>query len=513
MPVVVENLGGSDNVIGLFRLDVSNEPGEPANDPVLSRSTTLTTNVYVDAVSGNDNNDGLTAAMSLRTPEGVYAKFPLFMFNQRHLIVNLASQSNGVTQQVFTTAGLCLGFGGTFSVPAIRWRGPLMIPAAPTTGPATAALDVVPATVVNLMANGAATPLRTQFNFTTAAPGWTPDDFAGRYFIRVKRAGVLRYFELPIISNDADHIFVDTLGIVGDLLATDTVEVVRPGARLVAPSPAIAFRIWGDPMMSTPGDTSGGANMERLEFASTTASQTTGHRIFDRCTALGLFGHTIGSIEFSNCGLRGAAVTAVFSLDTADAKPRAFFSRPDIPGSVPQNVTPTVAIASYGTPLLVGGRNDPATVVGEIGIHGLGIHHFHRPVSIRAPFNVLGNAGVWIFGNGSHLIMLNGCALIVEGLSTGAPNATQAGIRCRVGSQCRIDPAVTSLGEAIAAPYPTVRPASTNHLQVETGAAIETGTGAGQFNEAAGFNGNFLRLDTSVPTAPTGDFSRIFKTL
>lgn len=50
----------------------------------------------------------------------------------------------------------------------------------------------------------------------------------------------------------------------------------------------------------------------------------------------------------------------------------------------------------------------------------------------------------------------------------------------------------------------------TNHLKLESGAAIDLGTGAGQFSEAAGWNGNFCRrLEVNGAGKPTGDNSAV----
>lgn len=50
----------------------------------------------------------------------------------------------------------------------------------------------------------------------------------------------------------------------------------------------------------------------------------------------------------------------------------------------------------------------------------------------------------------------------------------------------------------------------TNHFKVGIGAAIDLGSGAGQFNQVAGWNGNFSRrLEVNGSGKPTGDLSAI----
>jgi hypothetical protein len=190
------------------------------------RRDAATVNYYINGVTGSDSNDGLTPATALATIGALPDKIPSDGLGGFTAIVNLAA--NGSLRQTYS-ADQIYQRGARADDAMWSFRGPAMVPFVPTTGPSTAALDAVPATSISIAnGSGVATPQRTRFNFTAAAPGWTVDDFAGVAYVIVKRAGVQRYFELPISANTANTITVDVAsGIVGDLLSTAIAAVSK----------------------------------------------------------------------------------------------------------------------------------------------------------------------------------------------------------------------------------------------------------------------------------------------
>jgi hypothetical protein len=462
-------------------------------------------NVYIDGVNGSDGNSGLTLATAIKTIKAFYDKFPFMNYNGTRFIVNLSG--TGTTgQQTYNTGLLHVGYGGDVRYSGVRWRGPAMALATLATGASSGiALDATPAVETTPATNEGSTNLRTRLDFTTAAPGWTVDDMAGRYFLRVSRASVQRYYEIPIIKNDSNAIYVDTLGIVGDILNTDTVEIVVPAVKIVPPSSTgqpyttNTIRIMGDSWGIEVSDPRIGASFERINFSGTLHTRAAGCRNFDRCSHDGGVWTIQGSHgSMVNCAIRhSGALSQNLHFVTWDGAPNTLLSRPES-ASVPSlqtSTAPTVYAAMYQSWINIGSRFNPeAAQTGGIELHGQGQFNIGKPLSMRNPPNVAGvYAAIMITGQKAMFLMRASTptALIIEGLATSGANPTQAGIHCRLGAQAKITADRCSIS-------------GVNNLQIDGNVApIALGTASGAFNEANGYNGNFA-MSTPIKRAFTG---------
>lgn len=218
--------------------------GVEDNDSSGAATGAVDLDIYIDGVNGSDSNNGLSKSAPLATLAGYFAMAGTNLPVGSTIRVHLAGTGGAdpwvtpATPQVYDQDVIILPTGGFFSS-ALVFRGPQnMVPATLATGPTSGvALDPVPARVVD--ETGAANPAgyRTELLFTAVPPVplWTAHDLGPRAkgaFVRIRRGADKRYFELPIADNTTNTIIVDSLNIVGDLLATDTVEIVVPGAEI-----------------------------------------------------------------------------------------------------------------------------------------------------------------------------------------------------------------------------------------------------------------------------------------
>ena len=429
--------------------------------------------IYVDGDNGDDNNDGLTPETALATLGGVYAKFPLWVFNGGALVVNLAGVggfgADATDQIVYDQDSTVITPSGGGAGSTYVYRGPDMVPFTPATGPATAAFDATPAVLVGL---------RTRFDFTTAAPGWTVNNLAGA-FLRITRAGALVQWELPISTNTADTIFVDTVDLVGTILNTDTAEIVIPGARIEGPADRdfgyLGFSgIAGQ--FTDYGDTNSlGGTFTRIEFGPVATSGVT--TIFDRCK---FTDNTILSrctVEMVNCAAksastgRGLAIGGTFSV----------FQNPQ--GGAPIDGEPRVCLTCAENVHVELG-------MGPIATPGACDAFIDYPISVYSA--TLGVAfGAFMVGSASGVYFSGSYGNLL-----GASNASY-GAWAIQGGRLRITAANTTIT------------GTSGSLRVGAGAAVAYGVGAGQFSEVAGFNGNLHRLGGSTATVPVGDMSQI----
>jgi hypothetical protein len=461
----------------------------PAGETFITFTDTAgTTNVYVDGVNGSDDNDGLTPITALETIGEVYRKFPWQMMGEARLIVNLLNPN--ATQLVYEIDAIHIGGGNQALIHTYVYRGPAMVLFTPVAGPSTAALDAVPCQRVDQVQAASGTGNRTSFDFTTAAPGWTVNDLAGS-FLRVTRGGVKVLWEIPITENTADRIFVDSLGIVGVVLNTDTVEIVQPGVKIQAPPAGSSFGILTIINRSAALGANGATPysvFERIEFG-TLWARGIADLTFDRCklsrdAVFGFINIIQGfSIGFANSVVQGGILlcgnAAGDSVRRADA--------------VGNPINTTGALTDL----------QGAPRVGEV-FSGIQIGH---PRSLfvprqsgvyvaQAPLSSYratgsGAAGIFVSGPGSMLLMATGVSL------NGRGNAN-SGLRCYFNGVARINGGVLS-----------TLTGTSGSLRLSTGAIVAYGTGAGQFEEAAGFNGNFTRMLEGSAAAPTGDVSAI----
>jgi hypothetical protein len=324
------------------------------------------------------------------------------------------------------------------------------------------------------------------------------DDLAGRFFVRIKRTGVQRYFELPISGNGASTLIVDTLGIVGDLLATDTVEIVYPGARIDGVTDGTFFlggdnglRAAATPLFSNDPNYYG--TFERVSLAGQQLSRAGSlTRVWDRCSFVSnvspaltpLVGIHAGGVGFVNCAIRSGTV----SLNATDAN-SAFLprSRKDS-ASVPSVVAPSVSLTGYASRIIMGGVLAPGTTLAMTGPSGFNVD---LPLSLWAANAVSGYGALTVMALSTFIV--RGAGVLIGSSAV----AGSVGVKAKVGSQIRVDPTVCGLSGPAGA-----------DLNLETGAPVSYGTAAGQFMEVAGINGNLYRGNLA-----TGDPSRIFTTI
>lgn len=468
--------------------------GSPTNGQVMTyRDDGQELEVFVDQVNGDDANDGLTAGTALQTLEAIRQKFQLYLYGApsgaTRFVVNLLNPTNA--QITYTVRDLHVGGRNSSGVYTWNYRGPDMIQATLATGPATAALDAVPAQRVDQTGTPSGTGNRTQLDFSTAAPGWTVNDLRGR-FLRVTRGGTLVYYELPICENGVDFLIVDTLGIVGTLQNTDTVEIVEPAVKIEAPAGAPDF---GAVAISGPGCAATPAfffatdpcTFERIAFADILATEVSG-LTFDRCLVTGEnnFGFRIfgGSAGYVNTICNAVLLHACASVAVTRSRATGAADPIEQPANT-NDPTLSMTILVHDFNIRVGfaepfGFNPRYN--GQFG-------GFKWPVSVYAS----GESGILVDGPGSFLTVDTTATPSING-----DGNTDVGLRCVRGGRAIIQ------GGAL-----TTITGAGGDLQVDNGAAISYGTGVGQFEEAAGFNGIFHRMLSGTAAAPTGDTSII----
>ena len=475
----LERVFGSSSVKNLSPqpfVDGSASVNQPRTFALTALDSGSSTDVYVDPLNGDDTNDGLTPATALQTTEEVYRKFPWQLLGSTKLTVNYINDSGAqidVPLNAFHIGGGGEGFRNSY-----RYAGPDMTLFTPATGPNTAALDAVPCVQVDQNGAASGTGNRTRFDFTTAAPGWTNNDLVNSY-IRVTRGADMVIFETPISENDADQIYVDTLNIVGNVLNTDTVEIVEPALRFVGDATNQNVITLLGKSSGIEGGFADACTFLRLAFYNLHFTGIPGVQ-FDRVHFEGPYGmRALGSsVGLVNCTCdRGMTLTGFSTY-----QPYPYW----VPAPLHQAAYISVQVARVGNGSRPFGLYIGAFV--ETGQRGHSAYIFGAPVaSYGSALDGIGVTcgsffGVWSSTN----VSING------------KDNQLAGIRSRWNSTARVN----------GGQYTTITGA-VGDLQVEAGAAISYGTGAGQFEEAAGYNGNFTRMLDGTAAAPISDASRV----
>lgn len=421
----------------------TNDTGSPVRALYAAGATIV---VYVDSVDGDDSNDGLKQSTPLKTIEQVYRAVASAAVGGARIVVNLAGPSTGTSPREYPIRELI--FQGH------AFRGPEMILAPVST--ATAALDVAPAT---------AQTNRTRLNFTTAAPAWASNELRG-YFVRIKRNGALQFPELPIAGNDADRIYVNTASLASDVLATDTVEIVRPGAKIVGTNSDFGFDFL---QLQGQSGTSFAQYccLERVELSNFASLSPDAILQMDRVrTDSPDFGLATGRFAFVNTIVNGP-LDVMGTARNADAFPRENY-----------------ATGKFVDLLIVGGG---LTVGGD---DGNGCFAAKYDVSV---YNNANGAGITCVSPGSFFVAASSNATV-----QGSGNL-DVGILARRGGRVTLQNTASK----------TSITGTAGDLKVGNGAAVAYGTGAGQFRQVAGWNGNLTRVLEGTATAPTGDTSQI----
>ena len=422
-------------------------------------------NVFVDGASGSDGNDGLTAGTALQTIAKAYEIFPTNTFpfggTDPVVTINLADNGAGGVQTYGPLHLIRIGSASALRT-NYRFVGPPMV-AATIAGSTSAPLDVVPATQVDQTGTPsvAADARRCRLNATTAAPGWTIDQHQG-LFARITRGGSLVIPEIPITKNSANQVFIDDEGVVADVLAGDTLEIVTPGARILGPAADLGiFLLTGSGSgfvgFLNPAEI---AHFTRLSLETPLVAGVQG-LAFDRCAFSGIImSGRGGSAGFANC-----LVTAQWAWDA--------------PERMDSSANPS------GTFIATTGR--------------MSIVSFRRLLFRGGSANFSRRVSVWD-GAGADAIRTEGVTCLTFNTVVQGSGTTGAGIHVEgkngiVKINGGDDTLITGTG---------------GDLQVATGAVISYGTGVGEFEEVAGFNGNFTRVLEGAAAAPTGDASVIF---
>jgi hypothetical protein len=109
---------------------------------------------------------------------------------------------------------------------------------------------------------------------------------------------------------------------------------------------------------------------------------------------------------------------------------------------------------------------------------------------------------------GHGLLVEGPCLFVAAGSGAATTSAavlgtgnSGAGIKCMFGGIARVNSNATEEKTAITG--------GLGALMVTVGAAVAYGTGVGEFEEVAGYNGNFTRMLEGTATAPTADTSLI----
>lgn len=436
--------------------------------------------VYVDQVNGDDGRSGLlptgtTINGPLRTHSAVYKKYPQHWFGP---LVRLEIRTAGAGGFVAPTAPLTytegyLRVGSEATQNNYTYRAAPKCPFVPATGPATAALDVVPLVVVDVANVPTAGGGRARLDFTAAAPGWTVNDFGNRNaFLRVTRAGVRLFDEIPIAENGADFLIVDDPLTAAAIVATDVVTIVRSSVIINGPSANDFFStviVGGGSAIAQANSAfaaNQGATFDGYEFGLLWSRGVQG-LWFHGCMFPSFTRIEAGSVNFTNIK---ALSVQFFVLCSGDGDPL-----PKGPTALDPTF-PAIRICGMWKTLNVGGS----------GISAGAFTAFRSVAAYRAA-NGINVAGGTFFTTVSTFLLGSG--------------HTNVGLRVIQGAQARIGGGLASqiVGAA-------------GNLKCDTSATfppVNFGVAAGQFQEVAGYNGNLHNVGGSTPAVPLGGMSRI----
>lgn len=455
---------------------------------------------YIDPmnVTGNARDSyphGTLKSAPLLSLAGFYALYPYELRNGSVAVIHLAGAASttgdpwdaptGTTVQDYPIDIVDLG-GGEVLGNNVALHGPQMIVATLATGlgtrPAGAGgWTLAAATIAEACtAAGVADPLGrfTRIDPNTGLAGWvnwTAHDMQGRgCFVRLKRAANMRVYELPIHDNTTTGVIVPCLGLVGNLLATDTLEIVVPGARIRGTASAAASRyvsIQGQgcmtPVVAASTDT--GHTFERLTID---RCYNRGEGVsFDRCLFTDAGTGANALLNRGEAGLVNCKATGIVTWEGDHMGAGLPGARPDSATS-PALLTPLVdAVVNAG--MVLGTVARPGKYV---GVRNLCIDNSATD-------------GLSVYGHGSQFTQV--------GDLLGAAN-TGVGLRAQRGGCAAVlggvNNEITGAG---------------GDLQLEGGAAVAYGTGIGGFEEAAGLNGNLHTTQVTAGPVPLGLFSQI----
>jgi hypothetical protein len=290
-------------------------------------------NLYVDATSGNDLNDGLSSGAALQTLEEAHRRAPIVSLGPDFEVnINLAGVggfgSSATAQQTYSAKSLLHPDGGHAEQQRFHYRGPSMVlvpdlASGPNSGTISALTNLwwaptgsVRARTVNATSPGAGYVHSGTRISRSGGVNWTANDPKMR-FLRVTRGGRKVIFECPISRNGTNYIDLDIHNLPDGtklsaaLQVGDTIEIVKCGVKVFNPS-GTRIAIEGHGGCSGPGDylgtaaSRGGGGFwgERIEWGSTFMAWGTWGLSFDRCdfgTGIGDENYFGGSGVWVNC--------------------------------------------------------------------------------------------------------------------------------------------------------------------------------------------------------------------
>ena len=440
-----ELMDGNGNIIGPSMAS----PGFGNSNIETSRSDGAITHVYIDPVSGDDANSGLSKDSSLKTLQSFYDNFPMVLENESCYIVNIVNDTASVV--TLETSTIRLGQGSHVFKNPISYVGPEMIPTTGVVGDLNPTMDALGVQLVNNAGVVDVAGNRTQLNFTGA--GWAPGSLVGS-FVRVTDAGVKVIYETPITANGADFVVLETGSFLGLLLPSYNYEIVEPAILITGPAANFGkFNIVNPEIRSFyvnlfPNEV--GFAFEKLSFNTILCSAHGAS--FDRC----VLSHTpvsgdvfnLGTYNFKNCigkhilYLGGSTLNAFMSGKSTEV----VTNRAEVVGIVLVGASAKIVIGSIAP----GGNssNVHASYASDLttAVYGLGIE--------------VVNKGVFI------------CKTYVQGLGTGG-----SGFKCARGGSAFVGGA-----EKVSLTGPV------GDINLD-GTMFNYGTGVGEIDEPAGLNG------------------------
>lgn len=436
---------------------------------------------YLDGVNGLDTNDGTSSTTARKTYAGIVRAMPHTISGEAKVLLHVAGTggfgASATSPLSYAEPSFVLGGPGSMSRNGFCVRGADFCAFVPTTGPATAALDVVPCVEID-QANVAApgSGFRTRFDFTTAAPGWTANNFRNSTaFLRVTRAGVLVIPETPITENTADTLTIDIV-CTATVLATDTVEIVRPSVKFTGTAgDSLEFLVTGRGTPSaadTFGSGTGNGNtLERIEFVGWVNFRNfTGG--LDTCATSGSIVHFWDSTAtLMQCKFQTACSLYTSTINHFQGHPR--FTSGVNP--ILQTSAARTTLCAIGTMVIGDTFGGPAWM----GVHDTFSHYGGSSLSVKSAslLSALGSNSANILGSGS----------------------SGAGLWARYGGKIIVNTGTR-----------TQKTGTGGALRVGAAAVyVAYGTGVGAFEEVAGYAGNLYKMDGSVAATPTGDTSQI----
>lgn len=416
--------------------------------------------IYVDGLTGNDGNDGLAVDRPLLTLGTAMAAHQQLSLVGVPATIYPAAGSRYAVQTLDMSGG-----GGILSTTQII-------------GPSMTALysDLVVSTYTSGPDGTGVLDLVTGVNFSAGGDG----EIALRgYYALVKRAGVKRYFELPILLCSGSAIMICTDGLA--IVPGDTVSIVTPAATIVGVDEGYGvslLRIVGDsaglPMLSH--------SFARLAFENVYV--TARNVSFDRCV---LKQPTVDDV------LQFSERTTVYLASTVFAA-TAGTSAVQVEGLVSSRHTGPIAIDADDTPTQ-GSPDSSAFIAIGVQLGGVGASYQLGSRQYLAIIQASREDGAFSVNNGATALL--------EGACYGTnPHSGGKGVSVSYGAVVRFDPATFFF-----------RGQSGQDIGVTAATALTAsiGSGVGGIEEVAGYNGRISADDGSsvqtvdwVPSASGG---------